>query len=531
MAFVSLPFILFIAAVTAVYFIVPKRFQWCVLLAGSYLYFWINSKWLVLILFAATLVTFLTGQAIYRVSSSGKKYIKENAKSLTPQDKKLYKENTKKKTRRILAVGIILVLGTLLFLKYFNFFAVNSNKVLKVAGVEIPTLNLLLPIGISFYTLQAIAYMVDIYRGKYEPDRHLGKFMLFMSYFPQIVQGPIARYNKLAYQFYEEHRFDYKRVMFGIQLILWGWMKKVIIADRIATPANEIFSNYPQYSGFMVFLGAVFYGLQVYTDFSGGMDIARGVSQIFGIELELNFLQPYFSTSIEDFWRRWHMTLGGWMKDYIFYPLSLSKAFGNLSKKTRKLLGQFIGKRLPAFLAMFIVYFLVGFWHGAEWKYIAYGIWNGTFIMTGILLTEVYQKVREKLGIEETTFTWRLFQIIRTFIIVSLGRFFPRANGFRDALAMFRQMTVEWWDFSFIVDGRLLELGLDNANMILLAIAIIILFAVDYLHEKGVQIRETIAQQHIIFRWIIYLVAVFAILIFGIYGPGYDSAGFIYEQF
>lgn len=531
MAFVSLPFILFIAAVTAVYFLVPKRFQWFVLLAGSYTFFWINSKWLVLILFAATLVTFLTGLAIHSVSSKGKKFIKENAKTLSAQEKKLYKEKTKKKTRWILAAGIILVLGTLLFLKYFNFFARNANHALKILGAEIPMLNLLLPIGISFYTLQAIAYMVDIYRGKYEPDRHLGKFMLFMSYFPQIVQGPIARYNKLAHQLYEEHKFEYKRVMFGIQLILWGWMKKAIIADRIAIPANEIFNNYFLYPGWMVFLGAVFYGFQVYTDFSGGMDIARGVSQIFGIELELNFRQPYFSTSIEDFWRRWHMTLGGWMKDYIFYPLSLSKAFGNLSKKTRKILGQFIGKRLPAFLAMFVVYFLVGFWHGAEWKYIAYGVWNGTFIMTGILLTEVYQKVREKLGFEESTFTWRLFQILRTFVIVSLGRFFPRAGSLRMALDMFKQLTVEWWDLSFIVDGRLLDLGLDNANVILLLISIVVLFAVDYLHEKNVQIREVIAQQHIIFRWIIYLGAVFAILIFGVYGPEFDSAGFIYEQF
>lgn len=531
MAFVSFPFIIFIAALFCVYFIVPKKYQWCVLLAGSYLYFWINSEWLILVMFAATLVTFLVAQAIYKVNSEGKQYIKENSANMSSQEKKEYKEKTKKRAKNILLIGVGIDLGILLFLKYSNFFAGNTNKLLAYLDVEIPTLKLLLPLGISFYTLQAIAYMTDVYRNKYEPDRHLGKFMLFMSYFPQIVQGPIARYNKLAHQLYEEHEFDYQRAMYGLQLIMWGWMKKVIIADRIATPTNQIFNNYSEYSGLMVFVGAVFYGLQVYTDFSGGMDIARGVSQVFGIELELNFKQPYFSTSIEDFWRRWHMTLGSWMKDYVFYPLSLSKTFGNLSKKTRKYLGQFIGKRLPSFLAMFIVYFLVGFWHGPEWKYIAYGIWNGVFIVAGILLTDVYRVAREKIGIEEETFTWRLFQILRTFVLVSLGRIFSRANGLRAAISMFQLITVKWYDLSFVVDGSLLELGLDNANMILLVISIVVLFAVDYLHEKGFHIREEISKQHIIFRWIIYYSAIMIILIFGIYGPEYNSASFIYEQF
>lgn len=531
MAFVSFTFIIFIVVIGLLYFIVPKRFQWCVLLVGSYLYFFANSKWLILVMFITTLVTFFTAKVIHKVNKEGKKYLKDNSSNLSSQERKTYKEKTKKTSRCILLIGIVIDLGILLFLKYFNFFVNNTNKILVFAKVELPTLNMLLPLGISFYTLQAIGYMVDIYRNKYEPESHLGKFMLFMSYFPQIVQGPIARYNTLAHQLYEEHEFEYKRVMFGIQLIVWGWMKKLIIADRIAIPTNQIFNNYSQYSGLMIFLGAVFYGLQVYADFSGGMDIARGVSQVLGIELELNFKQPYFSTSIEDFWRRWHITLGRWMRDYIFYPLSLSKAFGNLSKKTRKVVGQFVGKRLPSFLAMFIVYFLVGFWHGAEWKYIVYGIWNGTFIVSGILLTEVYGKVRGKFGIRDTSFTWNLFQMIRTFILISLGRFFSRADSLKIALNMFRLMTIKWYDFSFVVDGSLLELGLDNANWIVLLFFIVVLFVVDYLHESGIQIREKIADQNIIFRWIIYYAAIISIMIFGIYGPGYDGTSFIYGKF
>ena len=278
----------------------------------------------------------------------------------------------------------------LLFFKYFNFFSGNASGLLQRIGIPVvlPALDLMIPIGISFYTLQAIAYMTDVYRGKYRADKNFFKFMLFMSYFPQIVQGPIARYDFLANQLYEGRDMEYKRCTFGIQLILWGYIKKLVIADRLAVPVNEIFNNFNEYTGMLVLLAAIGYGLQVYADFSGGMDIARGVSQVFGIELQLNFKQPYFARSIEEFWRRWHITLGAWMKDYIFYPLSLSKLSGNIGKKARLLFGSSIGKKIPSFIAMFIVYFLVGFWHGAEWKYIFYGIWNGLFIMSGILCEE-----------------------------------------------------------------------------------------------------------------------------------------------
>ena len=531
MAFVSFPFIILVALTAIVYFLVPKRFQWSVLLVASYVYFWINSEWLVVWLLLTTLITFFTGRCIDIISKKGKAYIADHAEELTAKDRKAYKAKTKKKTKFVMLTGVFLVLGILVCMKYFNFFAGNANLLLTKIGFKLPTFKFLLPLGISFYTLQALAYMIDIYRGKYEADKHIGKFMLFMSYFPQIVQGPIARYNQLANQFYKEHSFDYNRVMQGIQLIVWGWMKKTIIADRIAIPTSEIFDNYTQYSGVMIFLSAAFYGLQVYADFSGGMDIARGVSQIFGIELELNFKQPYFSTSVEDFWRRWHITLGGWMRDYIFYPLSLSKNYGKLSKQSRKIFGDFVGKRLPAFLAMFIVYFLVGFWHGPNWTYIVYGIWNGVFIVMGILLEEVYVKCRQKCGISDVSFTWRMFQIFRTFSIISLGRLFSNAKTLGASLGMFKLMTVKWYDLSALVDGTLTKLGLDTANWIVLAIFVVILLVVDNLHEKGVNIRESIASQNIIFRWIIYYGAILAILIFGMYGPGYDSAGFIYEQF
>lgn len=531
MAFVSLSFILFVAVTVLVYFAVPPKFQWCVLLAAGCLFFWLNSEWLILVLFGTVLITYVTARLVYGILNQGRQHQKEYAQSMSVQERKEYKGKIKKKARCVLTVGITMDLGILFTLKYFNFFAGNVNRLLKWAGVLIPEMHFLLPLGISFYTLQAIGYMVDVYRGKTSPDQHFGKFMLFMSYFPQIVQGPIARHDQLAHQLYEEHRPDPERIMFGAQLMLWGFMKKLIIADRAAILVDEVFAHYNQYYGWMIFVAAAMYGLQVYTDFSGGMDIAGGVSQMLGIELEFNFRQPYFSRSIEEFWRRWHITLGRWMRDYVFYPLSLSKAFVSLGRKSRKILGSFAGKRLPSFLAMFVVYFLVGFWHGANWKYIAYGVYNGAFIMSGILLFEVYDKAKSICHIDKESFAWRAFQILRTFCLVSFGRLFSRADGFLAAVKMFYRMTKRVYDLAFLVDGSLIQPGLDTANWFLLVFAVAVLFAVDYLHERGVRLREGIARQNILFRWLIYYAAILILVIFGIYGPAYDSASFIYEQF
>lgn len=524
MAFVSAPFLLFVACTVLIYYLVPSRFRWGVVLAASLIFYWVNSHWLILILAMTSAVTYGTAVLVQRINSISP----EEMQNLKPAEKRALKSERKKKSGAVLKVGILLDLAVLLLLKYSNFFL---SLVSSVAGGKVPELHLLLPLGISFYTLQAIGYMVDVHRGKTEAETNYLKFLLFMSYFPQIVQGPIPRFRQLAGQFFEEHPFDLRQIQFGMQLVLWGFMKKTIIADRLAVPVNELFDNSAGRTGLIVFLAAVGYGLQVYADFSGGMDIAAGVSQMLGIRLEANFKQPYFATSIEDFWRRWHITLGAWMREYIFYPLSLSKAFGTLGKKSRKLLGAQAGKRLPAFLSMFIVYFLVGFWHGPNWKYIAYGIWNGVFIMAGILLTDVYAGMKEKCRISDDQFSWRAFQMIRTFVLCSIGRFFSRANDLPHAMAMIGQMTENWWDLSFLLDGSLVKLGLDTANWILLLIAILVLFLVDSLHEKGVSIRESIAAQPLVFRWLIYYAAFFAVLIFGIYGPLYDSTAFIYEQF
>lgn len=532
MTFVSGAFIFFISIISLLYFCTKKDYRWLVLLVGSYLFYWFNSTYLTVVLFLMTIITFIVGKVIDNQNHKCTIYIKEHS-GLSSGERKAYKQNNKKTNKRILLLGVLADLSILLFLKYFNFFSENVNGLFFQLNIPLaaPVLDLLVPIGLSFYTLQAIAYMTDIYRGKYKADKDFLKFMLFMSYFPQIIQGPIARHNHLAGQLYEGHDFEYRRCTFGAQLVLWGFIKKLVIADRLAIPVNMIFDNYADYSGMLVLMAAVGYGLQVYADFSGGMDIARGVSQIWGIELQLNFKQPYFAKSIEEFWRRWHITLGAWMKDYVFYPLSLSKIAGTIGGRARKILGNNVGKKIPSFIAMFIVYFLVGLWHGPEWKYIVYGLWNGIFIMSGILLEDLYGHVRCRLGIKEGKFSWKFFQIIRTFTICSIGRFFSRAGDVQTAFFMIAASFKGIYNIAFLTDRTLISLGLSTADWVLLVMMVLILFSVDVAHEKGIKIRQTIAEQGIIFRWLIYYTAFFGVLVFGVYGPGYDSASFIYQNF
>lgn len=533
MTIVSLAFFAFVAGLTLVYFLVPKAYRWVVLLVGSYVFYWLNSRWLALVLLGTTAVTYLAGRWIQRLQDQRKAYLDAHRAEMSREERKAYNAAAKKATRRILVPGILVSLAPLLCLKYGNFFIENINALLSLfnAQVSVGYFDLLLPLGISFYTLQAIAYLTDVYRGKATAERNLARFMLFMSFFPQIVQGPIPRYNQLAPQLYEGHDFDYTRMCHGVQLMVWGLFKKLVIGERIAIPVNALFNGYTGYSGPILFFAAAMYGLQVYADFSGGMDIVRGVSQILSIELELNFRQPYFSSSVEEFWRRWHITMGNWMRDYVFYPLSMSRAFTTFGQRCRKAFGQYIGNRLPPFCAMFIVYILVGLWHGAAWNYVLFGLWNGVFIMLGILMDGLHDRARRLLRVREKTVTWRIFRIVRTFVVISFGRYFSRGSSLDDALKMIGRTFKNWRDITFVTDGTLLRLGLDNANWIALAVFLLVLLYVDLHHERGVSFREVIDRQNLVFRWLIYAGAVLLILVFGMYGPQYDAASFIYQGF
>ena len=530
MNFISAEFLVFLAVVFILYFLVPKKTQWIVLLVASYTFYLFSGVAAFALLLVTTTITFFTGILLGKVNQEYALATDTEKLELTREQKQQIKAKKNKQKKWILTAALLLVFGILAFMKYYNFFALNISSLLGLftPDLKIPGLNLLLPLGISFYTFQSAGYLIDVNRGKIAPDRNLPKFALFVSFFPQIVQGPISRYDELARQLYEHHYFDYTRAKFGLQLILWGIFKKLVIADRAAIIVNTIFNHYPEYEGFTIFMAALLYCMQVYCDFSGGIDIARGIAQVMGIDLPQNFARPFFATSIEDFWRRWHITLSAWVRDYIFYPLSLSKSFTRLGRSARKLLGNQFGKLVPTFLAMIITFLTLGIWHGANWKFVVYGIYNGLLIFFGILFHPIRDRLKVRNKIKNDHFGWRFFEVLTTLILVGFGRYFSRAPSLAVAGDMFKR-TFQAFNPRVFFDGTFLNLGLDQKNFYLLLIVMSILIIVELFQEKGVQLRQKISEQHFIFRWVVYLVILFLILIFGVYGIGYNATSFIYR--
>ncbi|WP_304508233.1 MBOAT family O-acyltransferase [Anaerotignum sp.] len=532
MAFTSVQFVVFLLLAATSYFLTPKRYRWVTLLIVNYIFYFMAGAWYFIYLLATTITIYFAGLKLGNMAAKNKAAFAVAKKDLDKEQKKAWKSNFTKKKRRVLIPALLFNFGILAVLKYSGFVGINLNALFaKLSmGVEIPIRSFLLPLGISFYTFQSVAYLIDVYREKYEPERNLAKFALFISFFPQIVQGPIGRFNDLAEQLYRPNSFSFERVKFGVQLMLWGAFKKLVIADRAKVIVDTVFGFPETFGGTYVAVAAVIYCIQLYGDFSGGIDIATGAAQILGIQLEKNFERPYLATSIPDFWRRWHITLGAWFRDYVFYPLSLSKFFMKVGKKGRKVFGNYIGKLLPVLIPQFIVFFLIGIWHGAEWKYIAFGFYNGTLIVLGILFDQPLKKLMEKLQIKTECFSWHFFQVLRTFILVALGKIITRAPGV-SASAYLMHSMVRNWDADILTNGGLLKLGLDTQDLWVLLFSTLVLLCISLLQESGIQIREALSKQNLLFRWIIYLAAIFSLILFGVYGLNYNASDFIYRGF
>lgn len=540
MNYTSLNFILFVALTVLVYFLFPlKKQKWTVLLVASYVfYLFAGYKYVAFILFT-TVSTYLFALWINRIGVKSKETLKLNKQTWDKDKKKKFKNSIKHKKRLVMALVLVVNFGILAFLKYYNFFAGSLNDVMGVFGIgfSAPTLKLFLPLGISFYTFQSMGYIVDVYREKVAPEKNIAKLALFVSFFPQIIQGPISFYDQLAHQLYEPHKFDFTRFKYGMELILWGFFKKLIIADRAVVAINTVTADYAAYNGTTLTFTILLYALQLYADFSGGIDISRGVAQIFGIDMVDNFKRPYFAKSINDYWRRWHITLGAWLKNYLFYPLAMSNLFINASKKMKGTkfgstkAGAHIAKVLPTSIASLIVFLVVGIWHGANWKYVAFGIWNGGIIMISILLKPIFDWVLAKLRINAQSFAYGVFQMFRTFLVVLVGYVFDVAPNFAEAMNTFKLVFV---DQSFSAGwSQISELGLDKFDYAIIIFAMIVVFAASVIQERhsSTTIREMLDRKSFALRGFVIFAGLMLVLVFGIYGPGYDPAAFVYMQF
>ena len=425
-----------------------------------------------------------------------------------------------------LAVNI-LFLG---YFKYYNFFR-------SLVGLPEASFGIAVPIGISFYTFQATGYLIDVYRDTVPAEKNLFRFALFVSFFPQIVQGPISSFDQIGNQLYEQHRPEWVRFKEGGELILWGLFKKLVIADRMFAAINTVTTDYTSYAGQIILLSALMYALQLYADFSGGIDIARGVAQIFGIDLALNFRQPYFSKSINEYWRRWHITLGAWMKKYVFYSLAVSDLFLNVSKgigKTRfgrTSAGKHIARTLPTAMASLIVFMLIGIWHGANSRYIGFGLWNGLVIMFSTLMMPVYAWALGKLRINAKSWAWQLFQMLRTFVIILVGYYFDIAPDMKGALDMMRRSIIDCHLHIKLSQLEAIGLGKSDCGVILCGMLIILYFSIR-LEKTGLTAPgELLSRRPAWLQWIVIFAGVLAVIIFGMYGSGAEGTDFVYMGF
>ena len=502
------------------YYVVPLRLRWMLLLAVSYGYYAYCGMRALPFILLTTLSTWAGALVIGRIGESAKAELKARKAELDAAGKKALKQKAKNR-QRVLFWGVLLLnFGILALLKY-------TNPVLEAAGR--PALHLIVPLGISFYTFQSMGYLIDVSNGKYPAERNPFRFALFVSFFPQLIQGPIARYDDLGTQLKAEHRFDLEAIERGALLLLWGFFKMKVIADRALPLVSEVFANYGEYGGAVIVVGVLFYSLQQYCDFSGGIDLVAGIAELFGIRLAPNFKRPYFSVSLGDFWRRWHISLGAWMRDYVFYPFALTKPVTNLSKAAKKRFGADFARALPAALGNIVVFLLVGVWHGASSNYIFWGLYNGLILAMSALLEPVYKRTNERLGPVVHTRGFYCWRVLRTFIIVNIGWYFDRSAHALDAVRMMgRTLFVPM--LSQLTNGTLLALGLSSTDFMLLFVATVLLITVSVLQERGMKIRETVLSLPLPARIaVLYIFMLFVLAAFT--GDSAANVGFMYANF
>ena len=526
MSLTSLKFALFVLGTAVGYFIVPKKVKWCWLLICSTAFYFLQGVALSVWMYVSAASIYVCGLLIGREDARCKARIDALDKADRAQKKLLRQKSTRVKHAWLL-VAVVVNVGIWVVFKFTDLIIADINKAFSTS---FSLWNLALPLGISFYTFQAVSYVVDVSRGKCEVQKNPLKLALWLSFFPQMFQGPICRYGETAEQLYTPHPFEYRRVTFGIQMVIWGLFKKLVIADRVAVVVNQVFGDIGAYAGFVQLFAAVAYTVQIYCDFSGGIDVVNGVAEILGIALPKNFERPFFSRSVAEFWRRWHITLGGWFRDYVFIPLSISKPANALSKWARKVFGQQFGKMLPTYIALLIVWLLNGVWHGTGKRFALFGLYQGILIMLGMQFEPLFKKLIARLHVNTECFSWRFWQMLRTTILMMFGRLIYRAPDFPSAVRIVKRMFSVFNPW-VLTDGTLFTLGLDAWELFIIFVSLIVLLAVGVLQERGVRLRETIARQNLPFRWAVYLAAIFTVILLGYYGKGFNPADFIYANF
>lgn len=477
MLFNSPQFILFLPLVVALYFLIPQKFRWLLLLLASYYFY---SCWKVTyagLMLVSTTIAYFTSIWMERTSK--------------PKKKKVY-----------LLISVLSNLAILFGFKYFNFFNESFRAVFAQYNLvyNVPALNVLLPVGISFYTFQTLSYTIDVYRGQMKAERHFGVFALYVSFFPQLVAGPIERSTRLLPQFFEKHQFDIERIFSGLKLIVWGFFMKLVVADRAAIYVNTIYNNQAEHSGISLIVATVFFAFQIYCDFAGYSSIAIGSARLMGYDLMQNFNRPYFATSIHDFWSRWHISLSTWFRDYLYIPLG-----GNRVVKWRY------------YYNLFIVFLVSGLWHGANWTFVVWGALHGLYLVSAIVTKNWRNQVASAIGLVARPGLNRALNIFVTFVLVCFAWIFFRANNVSDAFAIIGKMATPVGN-----------LFIGKPSIFLFSVFGILVLYLSELFWNGSQERFPLfAHPNWVVRQFSYATVVILILLLGVF----DGGQFIYFQF
>ena len=532
MLFTSYGFIAFIAAVILLYYIVPKKTQWMLLLAASYFFYAFSGLKNFAFIVSVTVSCYVIARILEGMKRREDIAVEKNRDIWTKDERKLFRAKKKKGRLSVLVLGVVINIGILAVIKYRAFAIRNVNSILSLFDVEnltVPTL--VLPMGISFFVFQSVAYIIDVYRGKTFAEKNIARFALFVSFFPQLVQGPISRHSDLASQLYEPHKFDSIKLKFGLQRILWGFFKKLVIADRIMVAIKPLASSDNSYDGAYVFLLIIFYSIRIYADFTGGIDITIGIAEALGMKLAENFNRPFSSRTTKEYWNRWHMTMGSWFNDYIFLPLSVTKPLLKLSKSARSKNNRFmkgLGKRIPVYTATTVTWLATGIWHGAAWNFVVWGLLNCLVILVSQELEPLYRRFRSKFPKLVASYPYHCFEATRTFLLMGLIRSLDCYCNVGVTFSRWGSMFTKF-NWNEVFGGGIQELGLKAVDYVIIAVAVVIIFAVSKLSEKR-DLRQALVDKTAL-SWTLAGAMLIAVLLFGAYGMGYDASQFIYNQF
>lgn len=500
MLFNSVEFLVFFPIVVLVYWLIPKRVRYIWLLVASYFFYMSWNAEYALLIAASTLITYLCGLGVEFFGKSGGRR--------SAIIKKL-----------VIATGFVTNLGILFFYKYFDFFLENANRVL--GHLELQTIesnfSVLLPVGISFYTFQALGYIVDVYRGEIQAEKNPFKYALFVSFFPQLVAGPIERSKNLLEQIREipeRKTFEYHRIVNGLIIMLYGFFLKMVIADRISILVDYIFKRYYMLGTVELLVGAIGFSIQIYCDFGSYSLIAIGAAQVMGFTLMENFNTPYFAVSIKDFWRRWHISLSSWFRDYLYIPLG-----GNRCGRLRK------------YFNLMVTFLVSGLWHGAEWSFVIWGGLHGIYQIIGDLLLPVRKKVAEVFEVKTDCISYKLLQMFVTFLLTTFAWIFFRADTFGQAVTYIQRIFTRA-NFAVLFNGSIYELGLEQFEANVLLVSLVVMLLVDLVrYRKKQRLDAFLQEQNLWFRWGVCIILFVMVWVYGVYGPVYDASQFIYFQF